>query len=372
MSILIFTNNYENIFKFRLDLIKSLNKKYPSLKIILLGNYDGFEKNLQYLPNNIFINNINLSSRNLSLFNNLYTILMLSISFFKFRPKLVLSFTIKPNFFSCILRVFFKYKLITNITGLGDVFINNNNFYIFLRKLYLLFLGFSDKIVCQHKSDFNYISENLKKKYIDKIVIIKGSGVDQRYFRYNQNKTKYKNNSFVFIGRIIKEKGVIELLKAIVKFNRKYPRKANFTIIGSKYENNTLNFFFDDLIKKSRVNYFPYISNIKKYILNSSFVILPSYREGVSKVIIESLSLGKPVITSNTSGCNDVISHGYNGILTSKGSINSIFKAIENSYNMNDRIYKIMCKNSYLSSKQYSLQKINHNYLELINNLCAF
>ena len=63
-------------------------------------------------------------------------------------------------------------------------------------------------------------------------------------------KTKYKNNSFVFIGRIIKEKGVIELLKAIVKFNRKYPRKANFTIIGSKYENNTLNFFFDDLIKK--------------------------------------------------------------------------------------------------------------------------
>ena len=371
MSIVIFTNNYENIYKFRLDLIRSLNSKFPYSKIILLGNFDGYESKLPNFPNNVLIKKISLSPRNLNIFNNINTLFSLLIFFIKVRPKLVLSFTIKPNLFSCILKFFFNFKLITNITGLGDIFINDNNFFFMIRKIYIFYLEFSDKIVCQHISDYNFIFAKLKKSQ-EKLIIIKGSGVNHELYRFNSARLNLKNISFLFIGRIIREKGVIEFLNAVIKFNRKYPRKANFNIIGSKYPNNPINKQFDVLVIKSKVNYISQIFNIKDYLLNSSFLVLPSYREGVSKVIIESLSLGKPVITSDTIGCKDVIHHGYNGFLISKGSIDSIFRALENSYHMKLNNYNIMSKNCYLSSKQYSSQKINFNYYKMIDSLGIF
>lgn len=371
MSIVIFTNNYENIFKFRLELIRLLYSKFPSSKIILLGSFDGYESKLPNFPNNVLIKKINLSSRNLNIANNIHTLFSLLIFYIKIRPKLVLSFTIKPNLFSSILKFFFNFKLITNITGLGDIFINENNFFFMIRKIYIFYLRFSDKIVCQHISDYNFISSKFKKSK-EKLIIIKGSGVNHKLYRYNPARLNFKKITFLFIGRIIREKGIIEFLNAVIKFNRMYPRKANFTIIGSKYPNNSLNKQFDVLVTKSKVNYISQIFNIKDYLLNSSFLVLPSYREGVSKVIIESLSLGKPVITSDTIGCKDVIQHGYNGFLTSKGSKDSIFRTLENSYHMKLDEYKIMSKNCYLSSKQYSSQKINFNYYKMIDSLGIF
>ena len=365
MNIFIFSNEFFNIYNFRYNLIFKILKKFPKAKLIIAAKFDGYEAHLKNFENRVILFNLNIESRNYSLRKNIITLFSILKCLLNYRPKLVLSYTIKPNFFICILRYFLKFKLISNITGLGDVFLNKNKKNQIIFSFYTRILNNCDAIVCQNKSDIVDLIR-LNPKIKKKIKLIPGSGVNT--LKFKQKKIdKFVALNFTFIGRIIKEKGILEFIKAAIKFNRVYPNKAKFLIIGPKYkENKKFNLAFNRYIKLSKINYVRSSNKISKYIENSSFIVLPSYREGLSKVLTESICVGRPIITTDVPGCRELVKNNINGFLIKKKSSEEIFKALKKAKKLNLHDLKIMGNKSYFMSKKYSEDAINLKYTLLI------
>ena len=362
MKILLITNEYYNFFKFRNNLINFLMEQKKSFKISLLARYDGYEKN--FLSSNINNYNINISSRSFGLTSNLNNLLSLIKKIFFIKPKLIMTFTIKPNLYLCILKYFFNFKLITNITGLGEVFLNNKLKYKLLCFLFIKLLSQSNIIICQNEDDKNFlISKNSKLK--NKIDIIPGSGIQINKFNYTNN----QKINFLLVGRIIKEKGIAEFIQASNLIPNKYKNKVNFSIIGKSYENNNFNSIFFSMLKNSNIKYHGFKENINSFIINSSCIVLPSYREGLSKFLLEGLSYGKPLITTNVPGCKELVKNNYNGFLVNVKDVDSLVKAFINFIELSDKEKNKFSLNSYNMSKSYSYVFINNLYLKFINNL---
>ena len=362
MKILLITNEYYNFYKFRNNLINFLLEQKKTFKISLLARYDGYEKN--FLSSNINNYNINISSRSFGFISNLNNFLSLIKKIFTIKPKMIMTFTIKPNLYLCLLKYFFNFKLITNITGLGEIFLNNKLKYKLLCFLFIKLLTKSNIIICQNEDDKNFlISKNFKLK--NKIEIIPGSGIQTNKFNYNNN----QKINFLLVGRIIKEKGIAEYIQASNLIPKKYKKKVNFSIIGKSYENNSFNSIFFSMLKNSNIEYHGFKENINPFIINSSCIVLPSYREGLSKFLLEGLSYGKPLITTNVPGCKELVKNGYNGFLVNVKDVDSLVKAFINFIELSDKDKYKFSLNSYNMSKSYSYVFINDLYLKHINIL---
>jgi glycosyltransferase involved in cell wall biosynthesis len=362
MKILLITNEYYNFFKFRYSLIYSLLSQKNCSKLSLLAKFDGYEKKFQSSKINYY--NINILSRSFGLLSNINNLLNLIKNIFFIKPKIVISFTIKPNLYLCILKFFFKFKLITNITGLGEVFLNNDFKYRLLRSLFINLLTKSDLIICQNEDDvLFFISKNLKLK--DKIKLIPGSGIKINKFTYNNN----KKINFLFVGRIIKEKGLIEYIEAANLISEKYKKQAKFHIIGQTYKNNKFNKIFFNMLENSNSIYHGYQDNIDLFIAESDCVVLPSYREGLSKFLLEGLSFGKPLITTNVPGCKQLLNNNYNGFIVNVRDVKSLSNAFIDFIKLSHKKKYEFSINSYNLSKSYSHNRINTMYVKYINKL---
>jgi len=362
MKILMITNEYNNFFKFRYDLINFLINQKSSLKLSLLAKFDGYEK--KFSSDEINKNNINISSRGLGIKSNISNFFSIIINIFRINPIVIITFTIKPNFFLCILKFFFRFKLIINITGLGEIFLNKNLSYRIIRFFFIKFLSQSNTIICQNEDDKKFlISKNSKLK--NKIKLIPGSGIKILKFNFYHN----EKINFLFVGRIIKEKGVVEFIQASKIISEKYKNIVQFTIIGQIYDKNKFNSHFFSLLKKSNIKYHGYKENILEYIKRSSCIVLPSYREGLSRFLLEGLSLGKPIITTNVPGCKQLVKNNKNGFLVNSKDVNSLVNAITSFIELSDKKKLQFAINSHKYSKFYSSDKVDNLYLKYINEL---
>lgn len=366
MNILIVANEFFNLFNFRRKLIEKISIEYPYANIHLLAKFDGYEINFLKLNLNIKIYNLNIHSRSENISNNIFTLMNLFQQIWKLSPNLIIAYTVKPIFFCSILKFFFKYKLLSIVTGLGEVYLNRKLFLYF--RLYRYFILSSNAIICQNQNDINLLNKNNYSNSA-KFFHIRGSGVDRSVFKFNKISLNKKINIF-FIGRIIKEKGVIELLKAIIKFNRIYPNKFNFTLIGDIYQKNiNFNYEFYYYLKRSKASYFKKTDNVVSYINKSTFIILPSYREGLSRILLESLSVGRPIITSNVPGCAELVKDNYNGFIIKNMTSESMFNIFIKIFHLTLNQINILAKNSYINSNLYSHQNIDYQYISIIKNI---
>ena len=367
MKIVFIANNYFNILNFRKDLILKLVSKYPNNKVYVLAQRDGYEKKMESFGN-LKIINIPLISRSTDVISNIKTFILILYHFVIIRPNLVISYTIKPNIICLFLKNIFFYKLIINITGFGELFLSVSKKFKFFFYIFIKSLNFSNVIIVQNQFDKHYLI-NKSQKISNKIILIPGSGVNTNIFKYSEFLHTNKI-TITFIGRIIKEKGVIEFLNAIIKFKRLYPnnQRIDFLIIGEKYKDNNFNLFFDHLLKISKCRYIGHTDDIYKYIKKSHFLILPSYREGLSKVLIESLSSGRPIIASDVPGCKDLVINNINGYLI-KIKTDSILNVFNKILKLDDKTFSFLSRNSYKSSLKFSSSIIIEEYMKIVDNL---
>jgi glycosyltransferase involved in cell wall biosynthesis len=146
--------------------------------------------------------------------------------------------------------------------------------------------------------------------------LIPGSGIEVVKKKIKKL-TKKKQMKFLFIGRLLIHKGILEYLHAAEKLSE-YNKNLYFNIIGRIDKSNTSsinNFLIKKYQKNEKIKFLGYKENINKYINLSDCIVLPSYREGLPRVILESLILERPVIATNVAGCNQIIKNNYNGFL---------------------------------------------------------
>ena len=355
MKIIIYSNSDWNLYNFRSSLIETLIKKYDVLLVCRKTGKHNYLK--KYYPN---LSIIKISSKNLifSFFEELYKFFqILKI----YRPNIVLSFTHKSNLINIISSTFLKNYSITVITGLGSFFLKRKYFFLsyLIKKLY----SFSNKVVFQNIYD--------KKVFkLKNSLLISGSGVDLNKF-YIKKKFNYKKINFFLISRIIKDKGIYEYFYASNYFKNKN-KNLKFHFVGDFSLDNPSKLTkkeFKILKKNSGVIWHEYRKDVNVYLDKTDCFILPSYREGLSKIILEAMSKGIPILGSKVPGIQDIIKNNYNGYLFKPQNKEDLIIAIKKFILSTNNQRKKFGKSSVdLIKKKYSNRIILKKYLQLIKN----
>ncbi|MEO8820913.1 MAG: glycosyltransferase family 4 protein, partial [Ginsengibacter sp.] len=237
----------------------------------------------------------------------------------KIKPDVCLTFSIRPAIFGNIITRFLDIPTITNITGVGPLFTSKNIAYRIARIFYRFALSKTKKVFFQNPDDLNLFLSN---KFVSEKVAksIPGSGVDYEKFSpiYNEGNEE-SAFVFLFIGRLIKDKGIFEFVEAARILRKKYP-EILFNVIGpfwyQNLKSNTLSKSeLQNWIVEGIIDYEGEKKNIRKYIAKANCIVLPSYREGASNILLEAASMEKPIVTTNTTGCKEIVEDGITGFL---------------------------------------------------------
>jgi len=340
-KVLFCSNSSWNIYNFRLNFIKELiSKKYI---VSVLSPRDKFTENLIKVGCKFY--EIKLSRSNINLFKNFFLFIKYFIIIKKINPNLIFSYTIKPNIYTALVAKILKIKIYNTITGLGSSFLGN----ILIKLLIILFYRFclkkSNLLIFQNNHDKElFIKYKILKN--QKSVIIPGSGVDTNYYYYTK-KQKNSFTNFLFIGRIIKDKGVYELINAFEYFKKKN-LNVQLLLLGQPDSDNPSNISISKIReweKRKILIFLGYSKDVRKFIIECDCVILPSYREGISKSLLEASSVGRPIITTNVPGCKDIVDDKITGLLCKSKDVNDLIKKIEFFLNMSQDQRNQMGKN---------------------------
>ncbi len=326
MKIAIISNSAFNIYNFRLSLAKKIRES--GYEVFFIAPYDAcFPK---IVENGFYIEDIYINPKGSNIIEDKNTIDNFKKIFKKTNPSLILNFTIKPNIYATLAASFLNIPSINTVTGLGTVFIREDFVTNVVNMLYRVSFKKAKKIFFQNEEDRNFFIER-KIVTFQNSGVVPGSGVDTNRFR-PMEKTKYKDKFvFLFIGRMLFDKGVKEYIEAAKIIKSRY-KDVEFCMLGPlDAENKTLvskrNMY--DWVIDGAVTYLGSSLKVEEFIRNSDCVVLPSYREGLPKSLLEAGAMQKPLIATNVTGCRDVVIDGENGFLCEAKSAESLALACE-------------------------------------------
>ncbi|NLK75750.1 MAG: glycosyltransferase family 4 protein [Clostridiales bacterium] len=303
-KILVLANNDVGLYKFRKELLHEL-MRLNHIVYISLPNGVFVEKLIEigckYIETPIDRRGTN-PIRDLKLLKKYYEIIK------KIKPDVILTYTIKPNIYGGIASRITKTPYLVNITGLGTAIESAGLLQKVLLKLYKTSLKNADCIFFQNKENKDLFS---KKDIVNNNSrMLPGSGVNINEFEYQDYPIDDKTIEFLYIGRIMKDKGVNELFDAAAIIKENYSN-VHFNLIGDfeeDYKDKVQN-----LEKRGIVKYHGMQKDVRPFITKSHAIILPSYHEGTSNVLLEAASTGRPIIASNVAGCRETFNEGISG-----------------------------------------------------------
>ncbi|MCB0375565.1 MAG: glycosyltransferase family 4 protein, partial [Sinomicrobium sp.] len=300
-KIIIVDNSTWNIYNFRLSLIKKL--KAEGYLVVVVAPVD---KYIHYLNESYFTKHIPLrylSPQTRNGFRDLMFVWELFRIFRSERPDLVLNYTIKPNIFGNLAARLAGVPSLATITGLGYTFLNRGIIHFLVPWLYYWAFRKVRKVVFYNPDDRE---EFIKRQIVpaEKSTVIPGSGVNTNHFR-PLPKSGTNKFVFLFIGRLLYDKGLREYVEAARQICDLTP-DAECWVIGEfsgKYPNAVTEKQLLTWIAAKHIRYFGEAQDVRKYIKQANVVVLPSYREGVPRSLLEAMSMCKPIITTATAGC---------------------------------------------------------------------
>ena len=261
----------------------------------------------------------------------------------KVNPDVILTYTVKPNIYGTYVASFIYNKpVIMNITGIGTSLVKGRLKKI-VKKLYKYACKRTEYIFFQNEGNYNFFKYNDMIDEQANVRIIPGSGVNIKKFRPLKKESEDDTIKFLFIARIMKEKGIEEYLEVAQKLTKKYS-DIEFQILGGfeeeKYKEQIVNNSTERIIFLGRS------SDVRKEIREVDCIVHPSYHEGMSNVLLEGGAMGKPLIASNIHGCKEIIEDGYNGYLFKVKSVNALENKIINFLKLDKAERKTMGENS--------------------------
>jgi glycosyltransferase involved in cell wall biosynthesis len=307
----------------------------------------------------IIVHPISLNRSNINLFDSIALFFNLFLLLFTCKPNIVHLITIKPIIFGGIVAKFLRIPLlIVSITGLGYIFtsksFNSSISQYVIGKLYGFAISHKRiKIIFQNLDDVI-----LLKKYIlieeDKIFLIQGSGVDLNKFKYTPINKKFPK--IILPARMIKDKGILEFISA-ARIIKKKNCNIVFQLVGGIDEYNPSRLTKNEIecwVKEGIIEWLGHCNDMSKVFSDSYLVVLPSYREGFPKVLMEAAACGRAIVTTDVPGCRDTIVNGKTGILVpiydSEILANSIYSLIEDFD---------LCKSMGEEGRKYAIKNFN-------------
>ncbi len=326
--ILLISNTTQSFWIYRRDLIQHLISS--GYDIHCAAPPDSAAAQIQSLGATVYP--IPLSRSGINPISEIRSIIALSSLLRHVRPDIIFGYTIKPNTYIPFIAQIFSIPCVSIVTGLGYSFISTSLKALISRYIFIYGLSFSKQIWTYNPQDLKDIVF-YKKNMAPKISLIPGSGINITEFNTNNLKLNTAPPlSFIMISRLLIDKGIREYIAAAALVQQQYPG-TQFHILGPLDHGNPASLTqseLDQAIQSGTIHYHPPTQDVRPFLAQTDCIVLPSYREGIPKVLLEAGAMGKPSITTDVPGCRDIIQNDKNGFIVPAGQTNALSQAMIN------------------------------------------
>lgn len=341
MRIAIVLNTSWNIYNFRMNLVRSLQAQGHEIHTIApADDYTHYltEANCIHHP-------LKMDSRGANPIKDMGLIFELLSIYRKVKPDVILHYTIKPNVYGSLAASLLRIPVINNVCGLGTVFLKDDLLSAVAMFLYKISFKFPKKVFFQNPDDLKLF---LDKKLVpaENVDLIPGSGIDLTRFQpvgFQRN----QKFTFLLISRLITDKGVLEYIEAVKKLQSE-GLNARFQVLGAidpEHKRGIKREIIQEWINSGTIEYLGTTKDVRHFINLADCIVLPSYREGTPRTLLEAASSSKPIVATNVPGCNQVVEDHFNGLLCNLRDAHDLAAKMRDMANYDDETLKTMGTN---------------------------
>ena len=330
-TVVIAINTSWNIYNFRLGLIRALQEK--GWRVVALAPTDEYVTKLEAVG--VEHHPIRIDNKGTNPLEDFRLFMEYRKRYREIRPDVVLHYTIKPNIYGTIAAASLGIPVIANITGLGTVFLRKGLASLIARRLYRAALRHPRRVFFQNPTDRDLFLR-LGLVEASRSGLLPGSGVDTERFRPLPDTTRPPALRYLFIGRLLQDKGLREYVAAARSVHKRHREEGRepprFSILGAYYPGNPSAISRHEMeawVREGVVEYLGTCQDVRPVIAAHDCVVLPSYREGLSRVLLEAAAMARPLIASDVPGCRDVVKEGINGLLCRVADADALAEAME-------------------------------------------
>lgn len=321
MRYLILTNNSGGLYRFRKDLIERL--LFDGHEVYAVTPFDEFVGEMQDIGVQLIEQNLNRRGKNLLQEIGLLKAYRSIIK--QVQPDHIITYTIKPGIYGGLLASKYQIPYTVNITGLGSAFEKRGFFLRMICTLWRKALKHVEHVLFQNVENAA-VFEKHRIVGSDKICMLPGSGVNLEDFPFVDYPSETDQTRFLFIGRVMREKGIDELLGAMEQLHQKY---LNITLDVVGWCEEDYEAKLEELQKQGFVAFHGFQRDVKPYIRQAHAFVLPSYHEGMANTLLEAAAMGRPLITSRIHGCMEAARDGETGFLCEARDEQSLVQQME-------------------------------------------
>lgn len=305
---------------------------------------------------------IPIKNTGLNPFYDIYSIYKMVTVFKKHQPDILCCYSIKPVLYGTIAAAFSKTKnVFLMITGLGFTFTTQSRIrsmlFQFVRTLYKYALDNCTKVLFENPDDLKHFKD-LYLLNNDKALIVNGAGVNIDKFRFSAR--PLQPITFLLVARLIKDKGIVEYVEAAKLLKEKYP-KVIFQLLGP-FDGNPSAIEKEQVkvwVNKRLIHYIGETEDVRPFLERASVFVLPSYREGTPKSVLEAMAMGLPIITADSPGCRETVVSEQNGFIVPVKNILALSEAMER-FILNPSMIPVMgLKSRELAVIKYDVRNVN-------------
>ncbi len=330
-TIVISANSCWNIVNFRLGLIQALGDR--GYRIIVVAPEDGHCSKLGDLG--IAFVPIPMNSSGVSVLEDLRLFARYLKEFRALRPFAYLGFTAKPNIYGSLAARMVGAKVINNVSGLGTLFIKRGPLTALLGQLYRFSFRTSSRVFFQNRDDLElFVGKGFVRRA--QTGLLPGSGIDLARFKPGKRRRTPGSFRFLLVGRLLWDKGVAEYVEAARIVRATHPG-VRFQILGPVGVNNRTAVPSASLERWRAENLIEYLGesdDVRIAVNQADCIVLPSYREGLPRSLLEGAAMGKPLIATDVPGCRDAVADGETGYLCEVRSADSLAAAMRKMLEM--------------------------------------
>ncbi len=342
MRIGIVINSSWNIYNFRMSLIKYF--KSQNHEVIAIAPDDGYGQRLREAGCEFY--EVDIDSKGKNPLKDLRLVYTLREVYKATRLDIVLHYTVKPNIYGSLAAKSLGIASINNVTGLGTLFIRDNLVSKIGKFMYKMAFKCPQVVFFQNQDDRKlFIEQGLVQPQITDL--LPGSGINIADFQ----PSTFKRNSvftFLMIARVLYDKGVMEYIEAI-RMLKAQKIEVRCLLLGKIENINGLGVPLAQVqawVAEGLIEYLGTVEDVRPVINEADAVILPSYREGTPRTLIEAASLGKPIITTDVPGCRETVNHNFNGFLCNVKDPHDLADKMKVMMTIGDHILSKMGTNS--------------------------